>query len=135
MKLLLDTNAYSALMRGEPAVVERVHQAEKLFLSAVVVGELLYGFRHGQRYEVNRRQLEQFLASRFVEFLPVSVTTADRFGLIAAALRRKGQPIPLNDIWIAAHALETGADLLTDDDHFAAVEGLSLLTFSAGQGG
>ena len=65
-------------------------QAERVYLSSIVVGELLYGFRGGTRYAENRSQLETFLANRFVEFLPVTLTTADRFGLIAAALKRKG---------------------------------------------
>jgi tRNA(fMet)-specific endonuclease VapC len=59
-----------------------------------------------------------------VELLPVTRTTADRFGRIAAALRKAGTPIPTNDIWIAAHAFESGAELVTFDDHFAAVPGL-----------
>jgi tRNA(fMet)-specific endonuclease VapC len=50
--------------------------------------------------------------------------TADRFGRVAAQLRKAGKPIPSNDIWIAAQALETGADLATFDQHFATVPGL-----------
>lgn len=61
----------------------------------------------------------------------MTFTTADRFGRIAAALRAKGKPIPQNDIWIAAHAMETGADLLSFDRHFEAVEGLALVLAGA----
>jgi tRNA(fMet)-specific endonuclease VapC len=68
--------------------------------------------------------LDGFLENRFVEFLPVSYTTADRFGRIAALLRKKGAPLPSNDIWIAAHAIESGAELLSFDRHFANIEGL-----------
>lgn len=127
MRLLLDTNAYSALMRGHADVAGRVRSAEQILISSVVAGELLYGFRHGTRYQQNRSQFESFLASRFVEFLPVTLTTADRFGIIAASLRRRAKPIPTNDIWLAAHALETGADLLSFDAHFASIEGLSFI--------
>ena len=127
MKLLLDTNAYSGLMRGSEAVASRVRRAERIFLSSVVIGELLYGFRNGTRYEENRAQLDAFLANRFVAFLPVALTTAERFALIASALKRKGTPIPSNDIWIAAHALESGADLLSFDEHFSGIEGLAFL--------
>lgn len=127
MKILLDTNAYAGLMRGsEPAVTE-TRRAERVYLSSIVVGELLYGFRNGTRYAENRSQLEGFLTNRFVELLPVSLTTAERFGLIAAALKRKGTPIPSNDIWIAAHALETGADLVSFDGHFSHVDGLAFV--------
>lgn len=125
MKVLLDTNAYSALFTGDPGVAARVRGAEQVLLSAVVAGELLFGFRNGTRYEANRQDLERFLASPYVSFLPVTLVTAERFGRIAAALRRKRRPLPTNDIWVAAHAMESGAELLSFDRHFAEVDGLA----------
>jgi tRNA(fMet)-specific endonuclease VapC len=124
MRLLLDTNAYVALMQGHPGVAGCVRLAEHLLISAVVAGELIYGFRNGTRPERNMADFKAFLENPFVEFLPVTLVTADRFGRIAASLRGKGTPIPTNDIWIAAHALQSGADLLSFDHHFAAVDGL-----------
>ncbi len=124
MNVLLDTNAYSALMRGRTEVARRVRRSEQVLLSAVVVGELLFGFRNGSRYDENLQELETFLDNPYVRFVPVSMTTADRFGRIATRLRQNGRPIPTNDIWIAAHAMETGADLLSYDQHFDAVDGL-----------
>ncbi len=125
MKILLDTNAYSALMRGRPEVAAQVRKAEHVLMSTIVVGELMFGFRNGTRFQQNIDLLESFLANRYVTLVPVTLTTADRFGRIAASLRTKGRPIPTNDIWIAAHTLETGADLLSYDEHFSAVEGLT----------
>lgn len=93
-------------------------------MSAVVVGELLYGFRNGSRFEQNLAKLKGFLTQPAVELLPVTWVTADRFGLISTALRGKGRPIPTNDIWIAAHAMETGADLVSSDRHFGEIDGL-----------
>jgi tRNA(fMet)-specific endonuclease VapC len=93
-------------------------------MSAVVVGELLYGFRHGSRGTANEAELEDFLGRPNTRFAEVTRTTAERYGRIAASLRTKGTPIPSNDIWIAAHALETGALLLSLDKHFDAIEGL-----------
>ncbi len=124
MKLLLDTNAYVALLRGHAAVGARIRRAERVFLSAVVAGELIFGFRNGSKYERNMRDLESFLDNPYVEFLPVSLTTSDRFGRIATELRRKGTPMPTNDIWIAAHAIESGAELLSFDRHFERINGL-----------
>ncbi len=124
MKVLLDTNAYTALLRGHAGVADRVRRADQVLLSTVVAGELLFGFRHGSRYEANRRELEEFLDSPYVSRLDVTWVTAERFGRITAALRRKGRPLPTNDIWIAAHALESGADLLSFDRHFEQVDGL-----------
>ena len=125
MKLLLDTNACSALFRGHEGVAGGVRHAEQVLVSAIVAGELLFGFRHGARFEANTKRLNDFLASPYVAFLPVTLVTADRFSRIAASLRRKGRPLPSNDIWIAAHAMESGADLLSFDRHFAEVDGLA----------
>ena len=124
MKILLDTNAYTAWKRGHEPVALRVRGATHIYLSAVVAGELLFGFRHGARYERNRRELDAFLDSQYVSLVPVTLETADRFGRIAAHLRRKGTPIPTNDVWIAAHAMETGAELISLDAHFSVIDGL-----------
>lgn len=130
MKILLDTNAYSALKRGVDAVVRRITRAETVFLSTIVAGELLAGFRQGTRLRKNLAELEAFMDNPYVTVVPVSHVTADRFGRIAAVLRAKGRPIPTNDIWIAAHAMETGADLLSFDAHFADVDGLAWVDLS-----
>ena len=124
MRVLLDTNAYVALMRGHPGVAAKVRRSERVLLSTVVVGELLFGFYHGSRLEKNLRELEELLENPHVDLIPVSYTTADRFGRISAALRSKGRPVPTNDIWIAAHTSETGAELLSFDQHFSLVDGL-----------
>jgi tRNA(fMet)-specific endonuclease VapC len=125
MSLLLDTNAYTALFRGHEGVAERVRRSEQVLISAIVAGELLFGFRNGSHYEANRRELEDFLSSPYVALLPVTLVTADRYGRIAAALRRKGRPIPNNDIWIAAHAMESGSELLSFDQHFEEIDGIA----------
>jgi tRNA(fMet)-specific endonuclease VapC len=124
MKILLDTNAYAALMQGHAGIANRVRSATRVYLSAVVAGELLFGFQNGSRYEKNICELEEFFNNPFVEFLSVSYVTADRFGRIAASLKQKGTPLPSNDIWIAAHAMESGSELLSFDRHFEKIEGL-----------
>lgn len=124
LNVVLDTNAYTKLKRGHEGVARRVRNAEGVLFSVIVVGELLHGFRFGTRTEQNIEELEAFLGSPRVTLVPVTWTTADRFGRIAASLRAKGRPIPTNDIWIAAHAMETGAELLSFDRHFDHVDGL-----------
>lgn len=130
MRIALDTNAYSALMRGHREVAALIRRSQAVLVPSVVAGELLYGFRLGSRFEENAARLEAFLATPAVELLPVTFTTADRFGRIAAALRQKGTPLPTNDIWIAAQAMEVGAELLSSDSHFGEVAGLAWLSFS-----
>ncbi|WP_420444395.1 type II toxin-antitoxin system VapC family toxin [Candidatus Poriferisodalis sp.] len=124
MRLLLDSNAYSLLMRGHERAAELVRNAEELLFSAIVVGELMYGFRAGSRFERNAADLRSFLESPYSTLVEVGQTTADRYSRIAAALKAKGRPIPTNDVWIAAHAMETGADLVSADRHFEYIDGL-----------
>lgn len=131
MKVLLDTNAYSALRRGHEFVADRVRNSEEVLLSMVVVGELLFGFRNGSRYEENTQALRLFVEDPNVRLLPVTWETADWFGRISAALRTTGRPIPTNDMWIAAHAMEASADLLSSDPHFGNIDGLSWTPFPA----
>ena len=125
MKALLDTSAYSELKRGHSGVAELLRQSQAIVFSPIVVGELLYGFRRTRHSEHNLRELQEFLENPFVSLVPVTVVTADRFSRIALGLRAKGRPIPTNDIWIAAQAMETGADLLSFDQHFAEIDGLA----------
>ena len=127
MRVLLDSNAYSRLMRGDEQAAAVARDATEVLMSAVVIGELLYGFRHGSRFDRNAIDLRSFLDNPYVSFVPVGPVTADRYSRIAAALRARGNPIPTNDVWIAAHAMETGADLVSADRHFEAVDGIAWL--------
>ncbi len=122
--ILVDTNAYTAFMLGQAAVVEVVAHAERICLNSIVLGELLGGFAAGTREAKNRAELARFLDSPRVEVVAVTAHTADSYALVYAGLRRKRQPIPTNDLWIAASALEHGAALLTHDAHFAQIDGL-----------
>jgi len=94
-------------------------------LSVVVVGELEAGFRLGSRYDENVATLGEFLKEPFVRIQAVTPSIARRYGVIFSALRRAGTPIPVNDIWIAATAMETGGHLVAFDTDFARVEGLA----------
>ena len=69
----------------------------------------------------------------FVTIVPVSDVTADRYARIAYSLRRKGNPIPQNDVWIAAQAMEHGAGLVSFDKHFLSVDGLIVVMPNGGQ--
>ena len=127
MRILLDSNAYSRLMRGDDQTAAVVRDATEVLMSAVVIGELLYGFRNGSRFDRNATDLRSFLDNPYVSFVPVGSITADRYSRIAATLRAQGSPVPTNDVWIAAHAMETGADLVSADRHFEAVSGIAWL--------
>ncbi len=125
VSVLLDTNAYSRFGRRHEQVTGIVENAEEVLFSAIVMGELLTGFHAGSRFEQNLAELRTFLDNRKVWLVEVGPATAAYYGSISAALRAKGHPIPTNDIWIAAHAMETGADLVSADAHFEHVDGLA----------
>ena len=126
--ILLDTNAYVAFKQGNPDAVEIIQRAPMLALSSTVLGELLAGFAVGSREAKNRAELQQFLASERVHVLTVDDVTAAYYAGIYRNLREKGRPIPTNDMWIAASALQHGYALFTHDGHFQAVDGLQIGT-------
>ena len=132
MRILLDSNAYSEFKRGNHRARELVQDAEEILLSAIVVGEQLFGFRQGKRLEQNLAELRSFLDRPYVSFVPVGPVTADRYSRIMASLRARGRPIPTNDVWIAAHAMETGADLVSADRHFGYVDGIAWVRLTSG---
>jgi len=122
--IALDTNAYAAFKRGDAAIVAVLQHAPSIIVCTTVLGELLGGFAAGKRENANRSELTQFINVPRVKVVPVIAATADLYALVYAALRRRGQPIPTNDLWIAASCLEHGAALLTLDAHFKSIDGL-----------
>jgi len=131
VRLLLDSNAFSLLALGQRQVAELVRGADEVLLSAIVLGELLAGFRRGSRFEQNMAHLNAFLEEPLASVVPVDSVTADRYARVSASLRAKGRPIPTNDMWLAAHAMETGADLVSADRHFEHVDGIAWIRLSA----
>lgn len=125
-RLLLDTNAYSAFMRGDSEVVEFVDRAEWIGMSPIVVGELRAGFHLGNRQSKNEADLQKFLANPAVSSLTLDFSVAQEFAVLFSVLRKRGRPIPTNDLWIAAHAIVTRSSVLTLDDHFRDLPGVSL---------
>ena len=118
MNVLLDTSAYSAMLRGHQPVLDVLRRSQTVAVSAVALGELYSGFRAGNRWAENTAQLAQFLGKPSVRVLDVTEETALRYAEVDVYLRKKGRPIPRNDVWIAAVALEHGLQLLTLDGHF-----------------
>ncbi|MDA1305845.1 MAG: type II toxin-antitoxin system VapC family toxin [Acidobacteria bacterium] len=134
-KLVLDTSAYSRFRAGDTRVRDLIAEAEQVLVPAPVLGELHGGFEMGSRTLENRVALSEFLSEPFVRTIPVSENVARHYGRIYAGLRRAGTPIPTNDIWIAACALDEGACLLTFDRDFDWVAGLDRLVLDGVEAG
>lgn len=128
--LLLDTSGYSAFMKGDPDVKLALQQADEICLSPIVLGELLSGFRRGKYRRKNEEELAAFLASPRVRTLRIDDGTAERYAVILNSLWAAGTPIPTNDIWIAASAMQYGFHLLTTDAHYTKVPQIIVDFFS-----
>lgn len=125
-RILVDTNAYTGLLGNDSHVFGALSKAETVFMSVFVLGELYAGFMGGARQKKNREVLDAFLRKPTVKILNATSETSEIFGKIKHALKAAGTPIPINDVWIAAHCMETGSHLVTYDSHFSKVKGLLL---------
>ena len=112
---LLDTNIVIAMLAEERAVIQGLEMAEEVFLSSIVLGELYFGARKSSRSEANVARLDRLASNSTV--LSCDIKTARYYGEVKDGLRRKGRPIPENDVWIAAVALQHGLTLVTRDGH------------------
>lgn len=120
--MILDTNALSAFIDGDRAAARRLARRERVSIPVIVLGEFRYGIagsRHRPAYEA---WLDEHLPD--FEVLVVGTVTAEIYAGIRVALRKAGRPIPANDAWISALALEHRLPVLTRDAHFDAVPGL-----------
>ncbi len=117
MEVVLDTNAYSDWVRLG-AWRREMEEAARVWVPAIVLGELFHGFHGGERFKENERVLGEFLRHDPVVVLKVAEEVARVFGEFVDFLQKRGTPLPSNDIWIAAGAVVKGAVLLTRDRHF-----------------
>jgi predicted nucleic acid-binding protein len=120
-KVMLDTSAYSAYLRGNEDIRQLIREADEIYLNPVVLGELYAGFAHGGKEKKNRDILRQFLESPRVQVVVIDEETAERYSAIIAYLWAKGSPIPTSDLWIASTAMQHGLKLITTDGHFRLV--------------
>jgi tRNA(fMet)-specific endonuclease VapC len=123
--LLLDSNAVIALIRREGPLLDQLALAGGVHISLFTWGEMHYGAEKSRHPDENRRALRSLL-NEFQLVLP-SADAGEFYGRICNALRRRGRPIPANDVWIAALALQHNMPIITRDAHFREVEGLEVL--------
>ncbi len=123
-RILIDTNAYSALMAGDESIADELTRHEAILLCPIVIAELYDGFSRGSRNRENRTILARFREKPRTVCVPITDATADWYAEIKRILRNKGRPIPINDVWIAASCMEHGARILSFDAHFDEIDGL-----------
>lgn len=123
-RYLLDTNVLIALFADDTSVKERLGQADEVFVPSIAIGELCFGAYKSARVADNLARIDAFAADSVV--LGCDTETARRYGEVKNRLKIKGHPIPENDIWIAAIALQHSLTLVSRDGHFAEIESLNL---------
>lgn len=123
---LLDTNIVVAILNDEAGLEPKL-RGTTTYISTIVLGELYYGARNSARAADNLNKINDFVVS--AAFVDCDKLTADYYALVKHQLKRKGRPIPENDIWIAATALQHGLTLVSRDGHFKEVDDLSLDTW------
>jgi predicted nucleic acid-binding protein len=125
-RILMDTNAYAAFKKNDPVAVNVVRTVEYIGVNTVVLGELLSGFKGGNKEARNKKELEEFLDSPRVNVISVDEETAEFYARIFWDLKKKGKPVPSNDLWVASSAMRHGLALFTYDEHFDNIDGLIL---------
>lgn len=121
--LLLDTNAVSALFLGTPGIRELLEEDDRHALPVIVVGEYRFGLQRSR----SRRELEPLL-ERLVhesELLVIDDATTRHYEQVREGLRHRGRPLPENDVWIAALAVQHRLTIATLDEHFDVVAGVT----------
>lgn len=123
INILIDTNIISALMASDADLAAKIDSVETVYLSSISLGELYFG-------AFNSSKTDQYLNAitaleNVYPTLKIDETTGRFYGMIKSSLKQKGRPIPENDIWISAIALQHNLLLISRDQHFAEIEGLS----------
>ena len=119
---ILDSNIVIDIFRNDTEAIAKVSQLSTIYIPVIVLGELYYGANKSSQTPNRIIEIEQL--KRLVNLLEVTDRTAIIYGEIKNELRKKGRPIPENDIWIAAIAQETKLPVLTRDKHFQEVGGI-----------
>lgn len=122
--MILDTSAYSALQKGNQAIVAEIAKANQLLLPVIAIGELRYGFANGAKAQENERVLQKFLAIDKVEILDITNATTAHYAELYKYAKQKGKALSHNDLWIAALAKQYRVQLVSLDRDFEALSEL-----------
>ena len=122
---LLDTNVITRLLDKDPEAVSLVQKADKMFTSVIVIGELYYAAANSSKREMNFKNFTEALSC--MEIIPIDDAVRMSYAEIKLELKKRGKPIPDNDIWIAACANARGLLVATFDHHFSEISRIGLL--------
>src|SRR5689334_6931168 len=120
--MILDTNALSAVSEGDLSAMEVVGRAERIAVPVIVLGEFRFGIAQSRHRSIYENWLVEWISS--VRVLHLDEETAHSYATIGLELRKKGKPIPANDLWIAALSRQHSLPVMSRDRHFDVVSGL-----------
>ncbi len=126
-RFLLDTNVIIDHIGGFRHIPEAASKSEAMLLSQITIGEFKAGLDNTRKGRRNQESFEAFLRLPNVVEITLTPATTDLYAKVFRSLREAGRPIPGNDIWLAAQALEHGAVLVSRDSHFEAVANLQTM--------
>lgn len=115
-RYLLDTNVIIDLFAEDPTVHENIANAAEIFVPCIAIGELYFGAYRSLKVQKNLNRIDEFALNNAV--LVCNTDTAKKYGAIKNRLKKKGEPIPENDIWISAIAQQYELTLVTKNSHF-----------------
>ena len=119
---LIDTNIVIEVFNGNKAIADKINELSGFYICSVVLGELYIGINRIGNKSKHLKKLNDFL--KLCTVLDIDSTTANHYGVIVAELYKKGRPIPTNDVWIAAVAIQHKLTLVTKDKHFQEIESI-----------
>jgi tRNA(fMet)-specific endonuclease VapC len=125
--MILDTNGLSSLLVLDPAFLKQFSTVQKWFIPVPVFGEYRYGIYRSKQRVILEKIIDELEKTQVV--LPLFPSTARYYARIRDDLRKKGRPIPVNDLWIAALGMENRMPVVTRDQHFQGIEGLEVVSW------
>jgi tRNA(fMet)-specific endonuclease VapC len=120
--MIVDTNALSAAAAGDPEMISILARADQMAIPVIVLGEYRYGIAQSR----NRTSYESWLTGLLQDCFVLDITapTTQHYAEVVLELKRKGKPIPTNDLWIAALCRQHSLPLLSPDLYFDSVAGI-----------
>ena len=126
-KILIDTNIYTEILNNNKTIIHHLQTADEIGLSVISIGELMFGFRNGKKFLENKSIFDRYCSKPRVYVHDIDHETIDYYSEIKYQLKIDGKPIPSNNIWIAATAMQHGLRVLSFDKHFQYIKGVLLV--------
>src|SRR5574337_950461 len=124
-RISLDTNIVIRLFKNDPEIIRTLASVSTFCLPIPVIAEILFTARNSSRQKENLKIYNEFID--VCDALNITRKTADHYSSIRLELKRKGRPIPENDLWIAAICREQNLPLITGDAHFDVINDLKII--------